>query len=355
MQSPLLEHLKYLVFETNFMTWLGICFCMTQSALFSGLNLAVFSITRLQLEVDASAGNEDAIKVLKMRHDSNFLLTTILWGNVAINVLLAILSNSILTGLGAFLFSTVVITLFGEILPQAYFSRNALRMAALLIPVLKFYQIVMFPVAKSTALLLDWWLGKEEANYFKERIFRTLIRKHIESSDADIDHTEGLGALNFLAIDDIFVSQEGEPVAHDSIIKLPLKGNFPVFPKFENSPDDPFLKAIHSSGKKWVIITDMSGNPVVVLDADGFLRDALFERGVSYPYLFCHRPIIVKNSKSKLGDIISRLKVKPETIKDDVIDEDIILFWGATKRVITGADILGRLLRGISRIENTRT
>jgi hypothetical protein len=30
-----------------------------------------------------------------------------------------------------------------------------------------------------------------------------------------------------------------------------------------------------------------------------------------------------------------------------VIDEDIILLWGETKRVITGADILGRLMRGI--------
>jgi metal transporter CNNM len=32
-----------------------------------------------------------------------------------------------------------------------------------------------------------------------------------------------------------------------------------------------------------------------------------------------------------------------------VIDADVILVWGAEKRVITGADILGRLLRGIAR------
>jgi len=39
--------------------------------------------------------------------------------------------------------------------------------------------------------------------------------------------------------------------------------------------------------------------------------------------------------------------VDPEHIEDDVIDEDIILVWGAERRIITGADILGRLLRGI--------
>jgi CBS domain containing-hemolysin-like protein len=57
-------------------------------------------------------------------------LATVLWGNVTINVLLTLLSNSVLAGIGAFAFSTIVITLFGEIIPQAYFSRNALRMAA---------------------------------------------------------------------------------------------------------------------------------------------------------------------------------------------------------------------------------
>ena len=59
--------------------WLGIFFCVTQLAMFSGLNLAFFSYTRLRLEIEAeSASSKGADKVLKMRKDSNFLLTTIL-------------------------------------------------------------------------------------------------------------------------------------------------------------------------------------------------------------------------------------------------------------------------------------
>ena len=82
--------------------WLGIIFCVSQSALFSGLNLAVFSVSRLRLEVEVSSGNRDAARVVKLREDSNFLLTTILWGNVSINVLLTLLSNSVLAGVSAF-------------------------------------------------------------------------------------------------------------------------------------------------------------------------------------------------------------------------------------------------------------
>jgi metal transporter CNNM len=42
--------------------------------------------------------------------------------------------------------------------------------------------------------------------------------------------------------------------------------------------------------------------------------------------------------------------VDPEHPGDDVIDRDVILLWaGECRRVVTGADLLGRLLRGISR------
>lgn len=51
----------------------------------SGLNLACFSVSQLQLEMEAFRNNADAVKVPRLRKDSNFLLTTILWGNVGPN------------------------------------------------------------------------------------------------------------------------------------------------------------------------------------------------------------------------------------------------------------------------------
>ena len=84
----------------------------------------------------------------------------------------------------------------------------------------------------------------------------------------------------------------------------------------------------------------------MVLDADGFLRHAIFHQETK-PYGYCHRPIIVRDLQTSLGDVLSRLKVEPQSVGDDVIDQDIILIWGHERRVITGADILGRLMRGI--------
>ncbi|MDR4505106.1 MAG: DUF21 domain-containing protein [Candidatus Scalindua sp.] len=327
--------------------WIAIAFCISQSAMFSGLNLAFFSVTRLSLEVEALTGNNNAKKVLALRKDSNYLLTTVLWGNVGVNVLMTLLSGSILTGLWAFIFSTFVITIFGEIMPQAYFSRNALKMASLLMPLFKIYQIILYPIVKPSAKLLDLWLGQENIQYFRERGLREIIKKHVEASDVDVDRLEGLGALNFLDIDDLLVSHEGEPVDPKSIIKLPLSRGLPVFPAFERSPSDPFLQQIQSSGKKWVIIIDESDEPHLVLDSDGFLRSVLFNKMSDHPYAYCHRPIIVKDPHIELGNVILKLRVRPERAGDDVIDHDVILVWCDEKRVITGADILGRLLRGI--------
>src|ERR1700720_998079 len=173
-------------FLTHLFTWIGIAFCIMQSAIFSGLNLAIFSISKLRLEVEAAGGNRDASGLLALRKDSNFTLATVLWGNVTINVLLTLLSDSVLAGIGAFAFSTIVITLFGEIIPQAYFSRNALRMAARLTPLLKVYQVGLFPVAKPTAIVLHWWLGQEGITFLRERDFRVFITKHVGVAGADL-------------------------------------------------------------------------------------------------------------------------------------------------------------------------
>ena len=100
------------------LAWAGIVVCLSQSAIFSGLNLAMFGVSRLRLETEVETGNVAAKRVLALRQDANFLLTTILWGNVSVNVLLALLSESVFAGIGGFVFSTVGITFFGEMLPE---------------------------------------------------------------------------------------------------------------------------------------------------------------------------------------------------------------------------------------------
>ena len=326
-------------------TWTAIVFCLSQSATFSGLNLAFFNLSRLRLEVEVAGGNRHARRVLEMRRDSNLLLTTILWGNVGINVLLTLLSESVLAGVSAFAFSTLFITTFGEIIPQAYFSRNALRMAALLSPVLRFYQLVMYPVVKPSALLLDAWLGKEGITYYPEQHLKEILRRHMVAEESDVGRGEAIGALNFLTIDDLPIATEGVDVDPASIIPLPSRDGVAVFPSYEADPRDPFLRKIDASGRPWCIIVDERGEPLTLLDADGFLRHALYEPTRIRPTDFCHRPVVIRDPATPLGQAIEQLHFDRET--PDLISRDAILLWTEEPRVITGSDLLGRLLRGV--------
>ncbi|OPY13574.1 DUF21 domain-containing protein [Syntrophus buswellii] len=74
--------------------WIGIVLYLSPSAMLSGLNPAFFAIGKLELQIEVAKGNRQAHHVMALRKDPNFLPVTVLWANVAVNVLLALLSGS---------------------------------------------------------------------------------------------------------------------------------------------------------------------------------------------------------------------------------------------------------------------
>ncbi|MGY8688682.1 MAG: DUF21 domain-containing protein, partial [Verrucomicrobiales bacterium] len=329
--------------------------CLSQSAMFSGLNLAFFSLGRLRLEAEAEQGNEGAIKILGLRKDSNFLLSTILWGNVGANVAL----TQLLTTWGAsggdkllivaFLISTFGITFFGEILPQAYFSRNALRVASKLAPIIRLYQILLYPVAKPSALVLDGWIGPEGPNFMRERDIEIILHKHIHEENSEIGETEGQGALNFLDLDDRKVIEEGQEIDPGSIHAFPVRLDLPTVPQRTEEGYDEFIAALKKNDKKWRIITDEeTDEPLLVLEAEAYVYGMFSEEEDLDIYEYCHRPIVVTDPLATLDQVLAQLEVEAEHRDDLVVDDDVILYWNEDdRRIITGADILGRLLKGI--------
>jgi metal transporter CNNM len=336
---------------SDVLTWIGILACIAQSGMFSGLNLAVYSPSRLRLETAAEAGDLDATRVLALRRDANFTLVTILWGNVATNVLLTLLAGSLLAGIMAFLFSTVVITFVGEIVPQAYFSRHAVPIAARLSPLLRFYRFVLWPVARPVASLLDRWVGPEGIPWFREAELRDILYHHARNADNEVGRLEATGAANFLALDDIRVAAEGEPIDPRSVLALPFEEGRPVLPVATSSAFDPFLRQIAASGRKWVVITDPTNEPRFVLNVPAFLRGALLDAPHFDPGATLHTPVLVRNETGTLGQAIGNLTVRSRKPGDDVVEQDVILVWTpGHRRIITGADLLGRLLRDIVRV-----
>lgn len=329
-------------------TWVLIALCLSQSAMFSGLNLALFSLTKLQLETEVKKGSKGAVEIARLRSDANRLLCTILWGNVSVNVLLTILADSVVTGIFAFLFSTVGITIVGEIMPQAYFSRHALKMGARLSPLIRFYRLLLYPVAKPSAMLLDRWIGPEGTRFFKEDEFEVMLDQHIREPSSDISYAEGRGALNFLRLDDLRVSGEGSLLDPDTIIALPLREGKAYIPETGSLEGAELTKIVAATSRKWVVLVDENEYPVESMNVGDYLRDLYDEKEEVSLSDYCQKPIVTTDSDLTLDRILPQLDVESEHHGDRVLDREVVLYWGEKrKRIITGADLLGRLLHGI--------
>ena len=91
---------------------------LTLSGLFSGLNLGLMSLDLSELEILKKIGTPKeqsfASKIYPLRKRGNFLLCTILLGNVLVNSTSTLILGDILSGVYAALGSTLLIVIFGE-------------------------------------------------------------------------------------------------------------------------------------------------------------------------------------------------------------------------------------------------
>lgn len=170
------------------------------SGVFSGLNLGLMSLSPHELKRKKELGDKRAAKIYPIRKDGNLLLVTLLLGNVAVNAILAVFLGSLTSGLVAVTASTLLITLFGEIMPQAFFSRYALQTGSVAVPLVKIILKVFYPVAKPIAYLLDKTLGHELPELYSRSELIKILEEHASDESGEIAAYEekiARGALTF--------------------------------------------------------------------------------------------------------------------------------------------------------------
>ena len=182
------------------MIYLISLFLILCSAIFSGLTLGYFSLDLATLRRRAKAGDVQAMAVYPIRMKGNLLLTTLLLGNVTVNTILSVYLGSLISGVFASLLATSLIFLFGEIGPQALFSRHALAFGSRLAPVARFLLVVFYPVAFPVSWTLDKLLGHATPAMYSRHEIMQIITEHEESQHSPIDADEERivhGALQF--------------------------------------------------------------------------------------------------------------------------------------------------------------
>ncbi|SHH42127.1 hemolysin family protein [Halobaculum gomorrense] len=194
------------------------------SAFFSSSEIAMFSVERYRVGVLAEGGGNGAV-LEALRSDPHRLLVTILVGNNVVNIAMSSVATAILVaalpaGVAVTLSTvllTVVVLVFGEIVPKSYGVANAERWALRTAPTIRRFQRLAAPVVTGFDLVtrrLSVVFGGEpaiEAPYVTRDELATLVRSAERGGEIDADEremVESVLGLHEITAGDVMVPRE---------------------------------------------------------------------------------------------------------------------------------------------------
>ena len=157
------------------------------------------------MEITKASGTpserKNAEAIIPIREQGNLLLCTLVLGNVAVTSLESILMADLTTGLIGFLLTTVLVVVFGEIVPQAFCARYGLEIGAKSVPIVRTLLFLFYPFTKPLALMLDWALGEEKGNSYTRAGINHLIKMHMEQGSVTKEGHIIQGALAYRSVE----------------------------------------------------------------------------------------------------------------------------------------------------------
>jgi len=309
-----------------------IVFLVGLSGIFSGLTLGLLSLDKNELERKIALGNKKAKKVYAVRKNGNLLLCTLLLGNVAVNSSLAIFLGNLASGIIAGLVSTGLIVIFGEILPQAFFARHALSLGARMVPLVKIFLVLLFPLCYPLSKMLDMMLGEEMPTVYSKKELMKIVEEHEDSQHSDLDEDEErivIGALSFSSktVKDILTPRtvvyalDEEQILNKKLLEEIKTGSFTRIPVFKESIDNPLgilfakdLIGINKNTKvKSVYKKNASFDVTEDLRLDSLLNLFLQEK---------KHLAFVRDEYDGLSGVVSLEDILEEILKQEIVDED---------------------------------
>lgn len=160
------------------------------AAIFSGLNISLMSLSLDDLKRKARLGDSRAKKVLPIRRNAHLSLGAILFANVAVVSASSLLLEEHFNGLIAGVVTTILMVVFGEVVPQAIFVKRALTYCAFFAPMIQVLSYVTYPISKPLAMLLDRLVGREGKHLHTRAELGLLISEHKIADESELDEDE---------------------------------------------------------------------------------------------------------------------------------------------------------------------
>jgi Mg2+/Co2+ transporter CorB len=339
-------------FDAAFWLTVGaILLLLMMSALFSGSETALTAASRGKLRAQADKGSTGAAAALKVTEDNERMIGALLLGNNIVNITSASLATALLTrmyGDGGVALATFVMTvlvlIFGEVLPKTYAITNAEVAASRVAPLIRVMILVFSPVVSVVRalvrLLLRLFGVRADPDghilALREEIVGAIALGHSGGAVEKEDRDRLLGALdlNDRTVDEI--------MRHRSQVEMV---------DADRSPDDILTQILASPHTRLPVYRDSDENILGVIHAKDLLREV--DRLVRGP----------QGDAKALADLdILKIAMKPYFVPDTTaLDEQMRQFlkrqthfalvvdeYGALRGLITLEDILEEIVGEIT-------
>lgn len=349
--------------------------CLALAAAVAGLTLGLMSLDSTALDIVMQSNNPAqaaAARVIKpVREQGNLLLVTLLLTNTLAAELLPLVLEALYPG-GYFslIVSVFSLMLFGEMIPQAVFSRHPLYFGRKLIGFVRVLRFVMYPIAAPIAYALDSLLGEELGTIYNRDELKGLIDVHANNKILTRDETTILKAALEFSLKTV-----------DQIL-TPAKNVFKL--SIDTRLDRNVLLSILRSGHSRIPLYDQSPNDIVCLllvkqlllvnpETDMPIRALISSRATSHkirvaPAVECsanthipdllnefqtgrtHMALIYDDVKKPLEEreflgIVSIEDIIEEILQEEIIDETDMFIDNVSRTPVLVRNTEGQLVR----------
>ena len=315
------------------LTMIGILFVfIILSAFFSSAETAFSSVNRIRIKNYADEKRRGAQKALWITENFDGALSTILIGNNIVNIASASISTKIATDLFGVqgvvystFFMTVLILIFGEILPKSVAKEFAEQYTLLIAPILVILIRLLTPL-NWLFIRLKNWVKQKKNNKTLPLITEDEIKVMVEMSEEEgvIDNHEAELVQRSLEFNDIYVREIQMPrmdmvtidiaMTSKDILQLFMEERYSRIPVYEGNID----------------------NIIGILSERDFLSQYIIDQDVKVRSLLREPYFIVPSMH--ISDLLPELQ-RQKNHMAIVVDE-----FGGTSGLITLEDILEELV-----------
>lgn len=319
-----------------------IIMCQVISAFFSASETAITGVSRARIFHLVQEGNKRAKIVSELRESKESLIGAILIGNNVVNIL----ASAVATWVSIHHFGdegvayatvamTIIVVIFGEVLPKTYAIQHSEKTALAIGPLLKFMFILLKPVSGALHILIQFILkvlgvdASQSASLFSASdVIRGTIELHHEEGNVVKQDRDMLGTI--LDLDEISV---GEIMVHRLQVQM-IDAGQPVEAIINEA-----IKSTHSRIPLW---KDDQDNIVGILHAKTLLKELRASRQLSHEDLMAItiKPWFVPETTTLKEQLHAFRKERQHLAL--VVDE-----YGDIKGMVTLEDIIEEIVGNI--------